>query len=96
MTDMFKLVMFIMFRAIYRLFFNYLAGILLAEPSNYHHPTSNQIEPVHLFLSLITLHPPLVIPSPQRTAIEGGSTQNANMKYVKHIIFLKVSHKIHV
>ncbi len=65
MTDMFKLVMFIMFRAIYWLFLNYLAGILLAEPSNCHHPTSNQIEPVHLFLSLKTHHTSPPPPNPQ-------------------------------
>jgi hypothetical protein len=36
---------------------NYLAEILLAEPSDCHDQTSNQIEPVHLFLSLTTLLP---------------------------------------
>ncbi len=33
-------------------FENNLDEFLLAEPSNCHHPTSNQIGPIHLFLSL--------------------------------------------
>jgi hypothetical protein len=80
----FKLVIYIMFSVIICFFKNYLAGILLAEPSNSHQPTSNQIEPVHLFLSSHYSSHPL----PQPTAIAGGDTQNANMKYVKHIICL--------
>ncbi len=36
---------------------NYLAKILLAEPSDCHQPTSYQIEPVPLFISRTTLLP---------------------------------------
>jgi hypothetical protein len=42
-------------------FLNYLSRILLAEPSNSHQPTFNQIEPVHLLLSH---HTTPLIPSP--------------------------------
>jgi hypothetical protein len=43
---------------------------ILAEPYNYHHPTSNQIEPVHLFLSLsLSIHNFPQPPPPQPTVL---------------------------
>jgi hypothetical protein len=64
-------------------FVNNLAGILLPEPSSCHHATSNQIESVHLFLSL-SHYATLLSPPPPR-----GGTQDANMINVKHTTCLK-------
>jgi hypothetical protein len=85
----------ILLRAIYWPFFtNKLDGIQLAEPYNCQHQTSNQIEPVHLFLSssLTTLLPP----SAPAHSNGGGSTQDENMTNVKHINCSKDSHKNYV
>jgi hypothetical protein len=62
-----------MFRDIYWLFLVLTRRDPMAEPSNCHHPTSNQIESVYLFLSLITL---LSLAPPQPTATGGGGTQD--------------------
>jgi hypothetical protein len=51
-TEHVKLVNKYIYERLLLVFFNKQSGILSAKPSNDHHPTSNQIEPVHLFLSL--------------------------------------------
>jgi hypothetical protein len=62
-------------------FGNKLVGILLAKPSNCHHSTSNQIEPIHLFIFLPLTAPP---PPPAYSHYR-NDTQNANMTSLKLI-----------
>ncbi len=76
-------------------FFYKLNGILSAEPYNCHHPTSNQMEPVDLFLSLSldTLLPSDTSPTATAHSMEkeANKTQIWHMTYVKHINCLQVS-----
>jgi hypothetical protein len=63
-------------------FENNLDEILLAEPSNCHHPTSNQIGPIHLFLSLSL--PTLLYSTPPKPPCP-PSTVNLTLKMqIKH------------